>query len=365
MSWSGPIERRIPGPAAREPAKIRYHFSLKCTIIMVMTRLCKRPHRAGRREAKIPRGLKQCRHGDVDPLAAGEPQVWRLVMKRGITVAGTKRTRKVCYLSLMLVMAGLGGSTTMALDPMGPPASALRRGDYKVTLDYAFGQMDLDLAQGRWTERLDGAPYNAGPANSITIEDFEAHRVYAGLGYGIFENWDVFVRLGGANATFGDSIWEAGEDFEGDNDLAVGAGIKATFYTTDRLRFGGLLQGSYAAYDGKLDASGWPSSDFIEATISEAQLALGATYLWTQRVSVYAGPFVHYMMGDFEDTFTVYNDDLNGLINTIFSWEIDNGLAYGGYLGAQIVLGRNCLFNVEYQQTSDANTIGMGLMWRI
>lgn len=286
-------------------------------------------------------------------------------MKRGTTLAGAKRARKAYYLSLMLVMVGLSGSTALALDPMGPPGSALREGDYRVTLDYAFGEMDLDLAGGKWSARLDGDPYEAGAANSITIKDFKTHRVYAGLGYGIYENWDVFARLGGANATFGDSIWKDGEDFEGNNDLLVGAGIKGTFHETDRVRLGGLLQVSYAEYDGELDASGWPSSDFVEATVTEAQLALGATYFWTRRVSLYAGPFVHYMTGDFKDTFTMYDDDLSGLVHTVYTWEIDNGLTYGGYLGAQIALGHNCLFNVEYQMTSDANTIGMGLLWRI
>jgi hypothetical protein len=286
-------------------------------------------------------------------------------MKRGTTLAGIKQARKVCYLGLMLVLAGLSGSTSLALDPMGPPGCALREGDYKVTLDYAFGEMDLDLAGGRWSSRLDGEPYNAGAATSLTIKDFKTHRLYAGLGYCLYENWDVFARLGGANATFGDSIWEDGEDFEGNNDLLVGAGIKGTFYETDRIRVGGLLQASYAEYDGKLDASGWPTSDFAEATITEAQLALGATYFWKNRVSFYAGPFVHYVTGDFRDTLTFYSDDLSDLVYSRYTWKIDNSLTYGGYLGAQIGLGRNCLFNVEYQQTSDANTIGMGLLWRI
>lgn len=283
-------------------------------------------------------------------------------MKRETTLAGKSWT---CTLGLMLLMAGLRGSLAMALDPMGPPGSVLQPGDYKVTVDYAFGQMDLDLAGGKWSSRLDGDPYNAGAANPVTIQDFETHRVYGGLGYGVLEDWDVFVRLGGANATFGDSIWKAGEDFEGGNDLLVGAGIKGTFYETDRVRFGGLLQGSYAEYEGKLDVSGWPSSDSVEATITEAQLSLGASYLWTQRVALYAGPFVHYIAGDFENRVTLYDDNLSGLMHSVYTWEIDNGLTYGGYIGAQIVLGHNCLCSVEYQQTSDANTIGLGLMWKI
>jgi hypothetical protein len=289
-------------------------------------------------------------------------------MKRGITAGGAKHAGSAYYLGLILVVVSLGGSTALALDPMGPPGSVLRRGDYKVTLDYAYGEMDLDLTNGSWTERLNGAPYATGRAVPITISDFKAHRVYAGLGYGIFDNWDVFVRLGGANATFGDSIWKAGESFDGNNDLLIGAGIKGTFYETDRLRLGGLVQASYAEYDGKLDAHtpGWLSPDFIEARVSEAQLALGVTYLWTKRLSIYAGPFAHmFIAGDLEDTFTLYSNDLNGLVSSVYSWDIDKDLTYGAYVGAQVVLGRNCLFNVEYQQTSDADTIGLGLIWRI
>jgi hypothetical protein len=289
-------------------------------------------------------------------------------MKRGTTVAGAKHAGKVCYLGLILGVVSLSGSTAFALDPMGPPGSVLRQGDYKVTLDYAYGTMDLNLTNGTWTERLDGVPNGAGQAVPKTIKDFKAHRVYAGLGYGISDNWDVFMRLGGANATFGDSLWKAGESFDGNNDLLIGAGIKGTFYETNRLRFGGLLQASYAEYDGKLDAHtpGWSAPDFIEATVSEAQLALGATYLWTDRVSIYAGPFAHmFITGSFDDTFTLYNNDLSGLESLVYSWDIDKDLTYGAYVGAQIVLGRNCLFNVEYQQTSNANTIGLGLMWRI
>ncbi len=286
-------------------------------------------------------------------------------MKRGTTIAGTKQVGKAHCLGLMLVIVSLSGSTALALDPMGPPGCVLRRGDYKVTLDYALGQMDLDLTNGRWTSRLDGAPQAPELLNSKTIKDFETQRVCAGLGYGVLQKWDVFARLGAANATFGDSIWDLGEDFEGNNDLLVGAGIKGTFYETERLRLGGLLQGSYAEYDGKMKRSGWPLSDSVEATITEAQLAVGVTYFWTRRVSLYAGPFAHYMSGDFDYTFALIDIESGDLERSVWAWEIDNGLAYGGYLGAQISFGRNGLFTIEYQQTSDANTIGMGVLWRI
>jgi hypothetical protein len=171
--------------------------------------------------------------------------------------------------------------------------------------------------------------------------------------------------VGGAKGTFGDSLWEGGEDFDGGIDFAAGAGIRATFFEVGDLLLGGLLQASYAEFDGELDGPGWPSSDFVEVKITEAQLALGATYRWTDRLSVYGGPFAHVAMGDFDDTFTFHDDDLGGLVQSHYYWYIDEGPNYGAYLGALIALGRNSSFNVEYQLTSDANAVGLGLMWRI
>ena len=286
-------------------------------------------------------------------------------MKRGINTTRIEHVSKICYLALALVIAGLGGQSVFALDPMGPPASALQRGEYKATLDYSFSKMDLDLINGTWTERLDGVFHGTGLAESLTIKDFKAHRAYAGLGYGVIDNWEAFLRLGGTNGTFGDSIWEDGEDFDGNIDFAAGAGVRATFYETGNLQLGGLLQASYAEYDGKLDAPGLPSSDFIEASITEVQLALGATYRWTDRLSVYGGPFAHVVWGDFDDTFTLFDDDLDGLVHSVYSWEIDQGPDYGAYIGAWMVLNQNCSFNVELQLTADANALGMGLMYRL
>lgn len=277
-------------------------------------------------------------------------------MKSGMTVARTKHVSKVHYLVLLLAALSLSGSTAWALDPMGPPASALRQGDYKVTLDYSFSQIDLDLGNL--------VVSGLGTLPSRTIKDFEVHRAYAGLGYGIFENWDAFARLGLSRATFGDSIWDAGEDFKGDNDFAIGAGVKTRFYESEQWRIGALLQISYAEFDGKLDADtpAWIAPDIIEIDITQIQLALGATYFWTDRVSIYAGPFAHMVSGDFIDDFILED---NGVENHKLSGDIDNDLTYGAYLGAQIVLNQNCLFNIEYQQTSDSSAVGLGLMWRI
>jgi hypothetical protein len=286
-------------------------------------------------------------------------------MKRGINTARTGPVRKICYLALALVIAGLGGETALALDPMGPPATALQRGEYKAALDYSFSEMDFELTDGKWTDLLEGVFNDSGQAIDLTIKDFETHRAYASLGYGIFDNWEVFLRAGGAKATFGDSIWGGGEDFDGNIDFAAGAGIRATFFEVGDVLVGGLLQGSYSEFDGELDGPGWPSADFVEVKIMEAQVALGATYRWTDWLSVYGGPFAYVVKGDFDDTFVFNDSDLGGLVQAHYYWYIDEGPNYGAYLGALMALGRNSAFNVELQFTSDANALGMGLMWRI
>ncbi|UCC99879.1 MAG: hypothetical protein JSW66_08345 [Phycisphaerales bacterium] len=276
-------------------------------------------------------------------------------MRRGISTKRTGRVTTTYILGLALVMVGLGGSTAFALDPMGPPASALRQGDYKLTLDYSFSEMDFELT--------DGTSSTGGELIPLTLKDFQAHRAYAGLGYGLYDNWEAFVRFGGTKGTFGDSIWEVGEEFEGGFDFAVGAGAKATFYETDSWRVGALLQASYAEFDGTLELSapGW-LPDVTEIDILQVQAAIGATYHWTDRISVYAGPFAYMVMGDFEDTFPVTT---NGAGTITLSWDIDDGPNYGGYLGAYIILNDNSMLNVEYQLAADASAVGLGLMWRI
>ena len=35
---------------------------------------------------------------------------------------------------------------------------------------------------------------------------------------------------------------------------------------------------------------------------------------------------------------------------------------YGGYLGTQMEIGKNCYFNIEYQFTGGANAFGAGIL---
>jgi hypothetical protein len=283
-------------------------------------------------------------------------------MKRGTTPASTENMKKIWLLGLALVMVGFGASTAFALDPMGPPAAELKRGQLGLGLDYSHSEMDLEMGDGKLTEHRDGVFDVSAELASLTIKDFTADRVYARVGYGVIENWEAFLRIGGTMGEFGDSLWDDGEEFDGDIDFAVGGGVKATFYEGFNLTIGGLLQVSWAEFDGKLDASHWPAPDFVGIDLAQMQIAAGATYMWTDRVSVYGGPFAHFIQGDFDDVFST--EDGGDLVTTELSWDIDEGPTYGAYVGTRVKLVEECSFNIELQLTGDAYAVGASVMWR-
>jgi hypothetical protein len=262
----------------------------------------------------------------------------------------------------VLAALGLAGSTAFALDLMGPPAGGLKQGQFHVGLDYSYSQMDLELDAGTWVEHLDGMFYDAGDAVSFTLKDFETSRVYANFGYGIADNWDVFLRLGGTDAEFGDSIWLDGESFDSGAEVAVGAGIKGTFYEEGNFRLGGVFQVGWAEYDGKLKAPHWAAADVVEMDITEVQIAVGPTYRFTDRFSIYGGPFLHFVDGNLKDRVSEWTVD--GLLTSKYSWRVQEDSVLGAYIGAQMDLAENCSVSIECQLTPDAEAVGVGLLWR-
>jgi hypothetical protein len=274
------------------------------------------------------------------------------------------RIQTIRTLSLALMAAGLFASPAAALDPMGPPVAGLAQGQIKIGVDYSDSKMDLKLTRGKWTELLDGVPLDAGDAVSFTLEDFKAYRTYANVGFGASDNLEAFVRVGGTQGRFGDSIWEDGEDFDGSTDFAAGGGIKATFFEEGALRVGGLIQGSWAEYNGTLCAPQWPAADRVEIDLTQVQAAVGAAYTWAERFSIYGGPFLHFVSGDLDDTIHEVDTATGGLLASHYSWDIEEDSVFGAYAGAQLELTDNCSFNIEYQRTAAADAVALSLMWK-
>jgi hypothetical protein len=221
--------------------------------------------------------------------------------------------------------------------------------------------MDVELTQGKWTESLNGITIDAGEAVSFDLKDFETSKIYATFGYGIWEGCELYLRLGGVNTEFGDSIWEAGEKFEGDTNYSFSLGSRATFYRIGDLDIGRLIQFSWSNIDGDLEVplSAYPQPDDVDIELLEINFAIGATYTAPNGTSIYGGPFIHLVSGDLEDEYT----DTSGLTSN-YSWDIGETSIFGGYLGTQLYISENSYLNIEYQRTGGADAFGLSFLCR-
>ena len=268
-------------------------------------------------------------------------------------------TRNIWLLGLVVMV---GGSAAFALDPLGPPTAGLRKGQFKEGVEYSYSTMDFKLSKGKWIEHLDGVFFDSGKAVSLTLKKFKTNKAYFNLGYGITDDLDVFLRLGATTAKFGDSIWEDAEKFDDHANFTIGCGIKATFYEDDNLKLGGLFQASWAEFDGKLNAAHWAAADFIEMNITEIQVAVGPTYKLAERISIYGGPFFHFIIGDLDDEFSEVSGE--SLLTSKYSWDIEESSIFGAYIGAQVEIAENSSFGIEYQHTAAADALVVRLLWR-
>ena len=245
-------------------------------------------------------------------------------------------------LVVVVALVALYGSAAFALDPMGPPAAGLEQGQYSLGLEYSYTDMDIDRLLPSWSS---GDPEL----------DIEMNKVYFRYGYGITDAWEAFLRLGVADL---DYSREARFTWEGDGtDFAVGGGVKATFYETDRLTLGALGQISWTNVDGDRQNDNDQQGDF-ETELIELQLAAGATYTPVERVSVYAGPFLHHIDGHH----TTKDDGFGG--DNTNTHSIETNSAFGGYAGVLVRILDNITVTAEYMTTGDADGAGVSAIWK-
>ena len=282
-------------------------------------------------------------------------------MKRELSLPKDKTNKQFWLLGFVCICVLLGGSVSFALDPLGPPNTNLRPGQLQLGLEYCSSSMDLKLTDGTYIDYVDGIIVDSGKAIDLAIKDFEKTNSYVNFAYGIDHNWELFLRLSSSKAEFGDSLLKEGEEFESDSMPAFGGGIKATFYDKDYLKIGGLIQANWSHYNGRLISPLRPLPQFTEIEITELQITLGANYMLTDSIWIYGGPLFHLLGGELDNT--LIQEAGTGTFQLIESaWDIEQDSTYGGYLGTQVEIGKNCYFNAEYQFTGGANAFGAGIL---
>jgi hypothetical protein len=322
--------------------------------------------------------------------------------------------KKLLLVSVVLAMVALVSSTALALDPMGPPTAGYKTGQIGTSLEYTYSNMDLDLKnfKNTWTESTDGVVTDSGweKYKSTELENFKQNKVYANIGYGLADNWEVFIRLGGADAK---TSYEQTPTAEYDNeegdiytrppppytavdtrtneidnsmDFAYGFGTKVTFYQQEQLDLGALFQMSFVDYETTLGTKGvwddsgtlrpWKNTGTASVSLTEMQIALGATFKPSPTLSIYGGPFFALVDGKMEstgeETSTYSTTAGEPAVTTLHtdkdkdktSADISEKGCFGGYFGVKGNLTENTHLLAEFQFTGDAMAFATGLGWK-
>jgi hypothetical protein len=267
----------------------------------------------------------------------------------------------------VIVAICLFAPVAVALDPIGPPAARLSKGQFSASADCSFSSMDLD-AKGRsdvttWDWTMKRVVWTFTDKHSLKLKDFDKNSVYLNLAFGLSGNLDIFLRLGSANMR-----WRNDDDWGS----AIGLGTRASLHETGNLKLGALAQFNWhkshihsIPFTTIANGNSYPSEMSGELSIVEMQFAVGTTYNLDNRVSIYGGPFLHFLDGNLElrgisDVSVIPEYEFH-LRN---SYDLDHVSEFGGYIGTEINIAESISFNIEYQHTAAADGFGMSLIWR-
>lgn len=181
----------------------------------------------------------------------------------------------------------------LGLDPMGPPASRLKQGQFRAGAEYSYSETDIEANNPKLS--LSGVD-SPGLIASTVLENVESNRLYANLGFGLVDGWEVFLRVGAADIhpdKSGNSTDVGGYVGNSDFDVALGAGTKIAFWESRDKTFavGALGQLSWTTLDyDQSDASiGLNANTDIE--FLQVQVAVGPIFSPVDGFSIYGGPF--------------------------------------------------------------------------
>jgi hypothetical protein len=232
--------------------------------------------------------------------------------------------KKLLLVVVILTALALTGSA-LALAPMGPPTAGLKTGQFRVGVEYAYSNEDMKVEDEK-------------------IDNVASNMIFGNLGYGIMDEWEAFGRVGVADTKADDMFGVSGLNFDGDFKFAWGFGTKVTFLKQENLNWGALFQMTWLKSDDTI--SGY---DF-EVDFYEMQIAVGPTWKLNDTLSIYGGPFVHWIKGDV---------DVEGE-----SGDLEEDSAYGGYVGVDAALADNTSLFGEFQLTGSGWAIGTGINWK-
>jgi hypothetical protein len=267
---------------------------------------------------------------------------------------------------VFFVAVALLCSVSFAGGPLGPPRAFVGQGKWLVDIEYAYESIDLK-ASGKMISNV-GGPYDW----RYKIENLRSNIFFGSLAYGLSENWDIFTRLGAADAS--DEIKPSidqgyGEKYcyDGGYGFAGGIGTRATFCRCGQYTFGAVGQLTwFNPGDGK-DTFAYDADDVVSAKFGanwrQCQVGIGATYeadgWW-----IYGGPCFLFVNGDLDvDGVETITGDGGGTYPFKGRLDLREESEFGGWIGVGCNLPQNAKCYAETQFYGDGWAIGAGVLF--
>jgi opacity protein-like surface antigen len=300
--------------------------------------------------------------------------------------------KKLLLLVVVFTVFALAGSAALAMAPMGPPTAGLKAGQSRVGVDYSCSTTNVKLKSLKtsWTgfdsDIIDALGLGEffepgeipvdGEADLViegAVKDVKSNAIAANLGYGITDTWELFARLGAANGKFDEMelanvrIEDIG--FSGDYGFAYGLGTKVTFVQQEALDWGFLFQVNWLKTEDSVSEKGTVDDvDYIASVETkirawEIDIAVGPTLKVVEGISIYGGPFLQFIGGDFDISAQATTSEGNTVTFDV-SGDIREKSAFGGYVGLNADLFNNATLFGEYQFTGDAWAFATGVGWK-
>jgi hypothetical protein len=277
------------------------------------------------------------------------------------------------FLAAGLLAAGLLISVAQAGAPMGPPMATLGEGRWGIGGEYGHESIDL-RAFGTVTEAIPGL-FVDSYAQLADVKDLGSNMFFGTVAYGICDNWDVFARVGAADARDDVLLFDPNNPnivgdrigLDGGFGLAWGVGTRATFCRAGPWSFGGLAQVTWF-YPGDSDfrLTGFTVPDeslvgSMNLTYWQAQISLAVAYQM-DTLSLWAGPFLQFVQGDLDlDADFLVGELPIGTVDA--SLDVEESSQVGAHFGANWKMADQWHLWGEGQVTGDSWLVGVGLVF--
>lgn len=277
---------------------------------------------------------------------------------------------RTTFVSLCMCLA-VGVPSVWAGAPMGPTLPIIDKGQWAFGIEYAYEKIDLD-ANGRCVESIIGGP-SQSYRQEFTIDSMKTNMLFGRIEYALCKDWEVFVRLGAADADAGIRAGDPGVviggqggkvGFDGSYGFAGGLGTRAMFYECGPWRIEGQAQVTWLDPDDsdfRITNRQNPNESVVgSAKLDYLQTQIGLTAVYRGDAwSVWAGPFLQFIDGDLDlDSRYIIDGATLGRISC--SADIEEDSQIGLSIGADCEVNRNLLAWIEGQFTGDSWMVSIG-----